>query len=391
MITQPIADERLQALTEAAANPEWVADDARLRALCEHWRTLSRVALDTEFQRVDTFYPIPGLIQVAAEGRCYLIDPLAINDFAPFSDLLRDTSVLKLLHACSEDLELFAHSYGATPTPLFDTQVACAFLDLGLSIGYQRLLDTLFSLPVDKQETRSDWLQRPLTEAQKHYAAVDVVYLEAIYQRLAPRLEEQGKWEWVMDECAQMAQAQADDRIDPDYYLKFKQAWKLRPEQLAVLKALCQWREEQARERDMPRNFLIKNNTLWSLAVRMPQTMRELSQAEQIRGRTLSQDGKTLLGLICSARDAAGDNAPEAPPRPLAASSGRQLKVLKSAVQDVAAQRGLAPELLARRRDLEDLLRIGSDDARFELPRGLRGWRESLVKEPLLKVLAEND
>ena len=171
MINRPIEQQRFAQCQQAIAEAEWVASNSRLAELCLDWRQSERVAVDTEFQRTDTFYPIPGLIQIGCNQKAYLIDPQAITDFSPFVDLLNDTAVLKLVHAASEDLELFAHCYGATPRPLFDTQTACAFLGLGLSVGYQRLLNTLFELDVDKHETRSDWLQRPLTQSQQRYAA----------------------------------------------------------------------------------------------------------------------------------------------------------------------------------------------------------------------------
>ncbi|WP_421865763.1 ribonuclease D [Motiliproteus sp.] len=391
MINQPLDENQLQQCRQAIYHAEWVDTDARLAELGRQWRQQPRVAIDTEFQRTDTFYPIPGLIQVGSEGQAYLIDPQAISDFSPLIDLLNDENVLKLVHAGSEDLELFAHSYGAVPRPLFDTQTACAFLGLGLSVGYQRLLNTLFGLEVDKQETRSDWLQRPLTESQCHYAAEDVVFLELIYQRLLPRLEAEAKLDWVLEECGQAA----DEALVPppmdSYYLRFKQAWKLRPEQLSVLYTLSSWREREARERDMPRNFVLHNNSLQSIATRLPSSMGALSKVERIRGRTLSKDGKTLLDLVKQGLERDDQASIPVPDRPLPSRCGAQLKQLKALVNERAETLDIAPELMVKRKDMEALVRSQLETGEAVLPDGLQGWREQVVGTALKTLLNDNN
>ena len=387
MINLPI-DPALQArCDQQVADAEWVADQTRLDELCQQWRRQPLVALDTEFIRTDTFYPKPGLIQVGVEDGIYLIDPLAIEDMQPLAALFDDPAVLKLLHAGSEDLELFVSQYGTVPRPLFDTQVACAFTGLGLSIGYQRLLETFFNLSVDKQETRSDWLQRPLTESQRRYAALDVVYLAEIYRRLKARLEETGSYAWVMAECAQLAEEALHEPDPSQYYQRFRQAWKLKPQQLAVLRATTTWREAVARERNMPRNFVIHNNSLMGIATKPPRTLRELSMVEQIRGRTVSKDGQQLLDLIAAA--AAADSAPAALDAPLPPAEVARTKALKKLVQSVAERWEIAPELLVRKRDLEALVRSGMGGGEYRLPPGLCGWREAIIGQPLLQLVQQ--
>ncbi|MEH6469862.1 MAG: ribonuclease D [Halopseudomonas sp.] len=388
MINRPLQQDQLAQCQQAIGEAEWVSTHQRLAELCQSWHQHAMVAVDTEFQRTDTFYPIPGLIQVGCDNRAYLIDPQAIDDFSPFAELLNDSSVLKLIHAGSEDLELFAHCYGATPRPLFDTQTACAFLGLGLSMGYQRLLGTLLELEVDKHETRSDWLQRPLTESQRRYAAEDVVFLEAIYQRLAPKLEAEGKLDWLLLECQQAADAALKAPDMDDYYLRFKQAWKLKPNQLCVLQALSSWRERQARERNMPRNFVIHNNTLQSIATKLPDSMGALSGVEQIRGRALSKDGATLLKLVKQGLQKAQSGEVEALPRPLPSSCTATLKQLKQRVAQRAETLQMAPELLARRKDLEALVRSQLEQGEALLPDGLQGWREAVIGRALVDSLA---
>lgn len=391
MINQNLDESQLHSCRKAIDNAEWVDTNERLAELSHQWRQQGQVAIDTEFQRTDTFYPIPGLIQVGSEGQAYLIDPQAITDFSPLVDLLNDEKVLKLVHAGSEDLELFAHSFGAVPRPLFDTQTACAFLGLGLSVGYQRLLSTLFGLEVDKQETRSDWLQRPLTESQCRYAAEDVVFLELIYQRLLPRLEAESKLDWVLEECARAAD---EALLPPDldgYYLRFKQAWKLRPEQLAVLYTLSGWREREARDRDIPRNFVLHNSSLQSMATRLPNSMGALSKVERIRGRTLSRDGKKLLDLVKQGLEREDSDSIQVPERPLPSHCSAKLKQLKALVNQRAESLDIAPELMVKRKDMEALVRSQLETGEACLPDGLQGWRAQAVGEDLQALLNDNN
>ncbi len=377
---------RLEALADDIA---WIDTAAALAEACASWRQQPLIGLDTEFIRTNTFYPIPGLIQVASGGRCYLLDPSAINDFSPFVALLEDPQVVKVLHACSEDLELFAHSYGAVPRPLFDTQVACAFLDMGLSIGYQRLLNTLYGIELDKEETLSDWLQRPLTAAQQRYAALDVVYLELLYQQLATQLKAEGKYEWVLEECEMLALSALDEGDPAQSYLqRFKQGWKLTPKQLAVLKALSSWRETESRKQDMPRSFLLHNNAVMAMALRPPRSLKALSQVERMRRRTVNQHGQLLLDMMDQAWQQDEQNCPPAPPRPLPTAEAKKVKRLKQLVNQTAERLALAPEVLVRRKDLEQLIRNGIS-GEYQLPQGLQGWRQTVIGEPLLALLRE--
>ncbi len=154
-----------------AIDIHWIRDDDSLALHCAQWQSLPFVALDTEFMRVDTFYPIAALLQIGDGKSAWLIDPLLINDWRPLSALLENPAVIKVVHACSEDLEVLLRLTGSLPVPLFDTQLAAAYLNLGFSMGYSRLVQEVLNIDLPKGETRSDWLQRPLSETQISYAA----------------------------------------------------------------------------------------------------------------------------------------------------------------------------------------------------------------------------
>ena len=178
----------VQATTLGVRTYDAEIGDVSLAQHCAAWQQLPFVALDTEFMRVDTFYPIAGLLQVGDGERAYLIDPLLIRDWQPFAALLENPALLKVLHACSEDLEVLLRLTGSLPAPLFDTQLAAAYLNLGFSMGYSRLVQAVLGIELPKGETRSDWLQRPLSETQVSYAAEDAVHLAEVYRQLAPQL-----------------------------------------------------------------------------------------------------------------------------------------------------------------------------------------------------------
>jgi len=207
-----------------AIETQWVLDDEHLTRLCDAWRQLSFVALDTEFMRVDTFYPIAGLIQVG-DGRCaYLIDPLRISDWSAFCGLLEDERVTKVLHACSEDLEVLLRLTGSLPSPLFDTQLAAGYLNIGFSMGYSRLVHAVLGIELPKGETRSDWLQRPLSEMQVRYAAEDAQHLAELYLALLPRLDS-SKRAWILEDGEELV-ANLRRHSDPlEAYREVKQAW----------------------------------------------------------------------------------------------------------------------------------------------------------------------
>ena len=277
-----------------AIDIHWIRDNDSLGQHCAQWQHLPFVALDTEFMRVDTFYPIAGLIQIGDGTRAYLIDPLTIDNWQPLAALLENPAVVKVLHACSEDLEVLLRLTGSLPAPLFDTQLAAAYLNLGFSMGYSRLVQAVLGLELPKGETRSDWLQRPLSETQVSYAAEDVQHLAELYQALLPRLSAE-KHAWLLEDGAELVDSLGRDSDPQQAWREVKLAWKLSRQQLAVLRALCAWRETQARLRDQPRNRILREGTLWHLARLQPQDRVSLARIEDMHPRTVRQDGETLL------------------------------------------------------------------------------------------------
>ena len=363
----------------------WILDDASLAEHCAAWQALPFVALDTEFMRVDTFYPIAGLLQVSGGDGAYLIDPLRISDWRPFAALLEAPGVVKVLHSCSEDLEVFLRLTGSLPAPLFDTQLAAGYLNLGFSMGYSRLVQALLDIELPKGETRSDWLQRPLSELQVRYAAEDVSHLVEVYRALMARLAPQ-KVEWILEDGAELVANLGREVVPEDAWRDAKLAWKLSRQQQAVLRALCAWREREARARNQPRNRILREHSLWPLARTQPDNLVAL--IEDMHPKTVRQDGETLLQLIREAAALPPEQWPEALPEPLPIEASALLKKLRAVGQREGERLDIVPELMLRKKTLEALLKSGYPNGPYQLPDSLRGWRRELMGQALLDCLA---
>lgn len=362
--------------------PVWVDDSAQLAQLCEKWRGQKAVALDTEFMRSRTFYPQPALVQVGDGEHCYLIDNLAVDNLEPLRELLLDTGVTKIMHSCSEDLETLDRLLGAVPEPIFDTQVAAALTGLGPGLGYAATVRELLGVELPKSETRSDWLQRPLSDAQKTYAALDVAWLPMVYGVLLKQLRDQGRLAWLQEDCDAIIRAARNPQPPELYYQRVKGAWRLQGPQLAALQDLCAWREREARLRDMPRNHLLKESICMNLAQQLPQHAAAMAQPG-LEGRTLREYGDILLEIIRRATER-GD-APPSLPQPLGRREGEWLKQLRQRVRAIAAERDLPAEILVRKKELEAL--VQAEDPRLE--GRLEGWRGDVIGEALLQELRE--
>nr|WP_251010314.1 ribonuclease D [Pseudomonas fluorescens] len=373
--------------SRVAIDIHWIRDNDSLGQFCAQWQQLPFVALDTEFMRVDTFYPIAGLLQIGDGERAYLIDPLTIDNWKPLAALLENPAVLKVLHACSEDLEVLLRLTGSLPAPLFDTQLAAAYLNLGFSMGYSRLVQDVLGLELPKGETRSDWLQRPLSDTQISYAAEDAVHLAEVFVQLRPKLSDE-KYAWVLEDGAELV-ANLRREVDPyEVYREAKLAWKLSRAQLAVLRELCAWREREARARDLPRNRVIREHSLWPLARTQPDNLGALAKIEDMHPRTVRQDGEFLLELIKRAASVPPEQWPPAVAEPLPIEASALVKRLRALGQAQAERLGIAPELMLRKKTLEALIKSGFPEGPYQLPDSLRGWRRELMGQALLDSLA---
>ncbi|MFM1897176.1 MAG: hypothetical protein RLZZ385_2250 [Pseudomonadota bacterium] len=373
----------------------WIDDDDGLQGLCRDWANQPALALDTEFVRTNTFYPGVGLLQVADPGGVYLLDPVTIGQWRDFGAIIGDAGRTLVLHSCSEDLNLLQHFLKTLPGRLFDTQRAAAFLGYGYSISYQALVAAELELTVDKGETRSDWMRRPLSDDQKHYAALDVAYLLPLQQRLQANLAAKGMLDWFEDDCRNLLQAVKDDDDELEwarYYRQVGGAWRLNRVQLQALQRLCFWREKKAREWDRPRSWILKDLDLLALATlakQRPVTKDMLKQGTELNDKQIARHGETLLNCINGDQQFADIPDPEDFSKPLTPVWRKRLKQAQQLVIQMAEKIDVAPELLVRKRHLLELidnLLARHDDP---WPADLDNWRRPLLELPLLAALGQ--
>ncbi|MYA16011.1 MAG: ribonuclease D [Gammaproteobacteria bacterium] len=339
------------------------------------------VGVDTEFIRVRTFYPIPALYQLAGEAGVGLVDAQAPATFDALKTLLADPTRTKVVHGCSEDLEVIGTHLGLKPVNLVDTQLAHAFLSADFSPSYAKLVEHYLGLTLGKHETRSDWLQRPLSRDQVSYAREDVAYLRQIWTRQREALCQAGRLDWFVEEMQAMLDAPV---ATPDtWFATMKGAWRLGCTERRVLRSLVRWREQEARRRDIPRAHTVRDEHLLVLA--RQERLQLGDMADLLPRRTAKRYGKILATVHRQGLDDS-DSVPAAI-RPLNRRDGEVVKALRDAGRKESKRLGIAPELLARKRDLEADFRHFRKSR--ELPERYRqGWRRNVVADIFAGILA---
>jgi ribonuclease D len=339
-----------------------------------------RYALDTEFHRERTYYPKAALVQIAWPGELVLIDPLAV-DLSPLREVM-ESDTLAVLHAASQDLEVLELECGAVPQRLFDTQIAAGFLGMStpsLSSLHEREL----GVQLPKSNRLTDWLVRPLGEAQLDYAASDVAQLLEIHDRLVAQLEEKGRVPWADAECEIMRTRWRGPRDPDEAWRKIKEARHLKGKALTVARAVAGWRERRAAEIDQPVRFILSDIAVVGVAQAAPKDVEALGRIRGIdKGMAKGSLGPAILEAV--AVGVASDWRPPRPPR--RSNDTRDLRpavaLVAAWVNQLAHDRQLDPSLLATRADVEALVR-GDDDARLAV-----GWRAELAGGPIRRLVA---
>ncbi|MCM0611851.1 HRDC domain-containing protein [Marinobacter sediminum] len=334
----------------------------------------SPLALDTEFERVNTFHPIPGLVQLGLDGEFCLVDPAVAERSKGFREVLSDTETPKLLYAMSEDLELFRQWLGIEPKGVLDLQIGAAMAGAGFSLGYARLVETLFGETLDKSATRSDWLARPLSDAQQRYAVDDIRFLEPMYRWVMGHLRERGLEHALPEESTRFADELAEQDDPGTHYLKLRGGWTLTPQQQGVLKELVKWREQECQRRDRPRNRVLADPLLIAIADKMPKSLRELSNIQGLPTGAVRRYGETLQHLVEGAVNADNSGLERIAP-PLNRDQQAFLKILKRLFRKAAEHADIPVELLAPRKRLEKVVQEKSLSGQPFF----HGWREQIL------------
>lgn len=336
------------------------------------------LVLDTEFERVNTFYPIPGLVQLGLGDRFCLVDPDVAEQSARFREIIADPGVTKLLYAMSEDLELFRDWLDIRPKGVVDLQIGAAMAGAGFSLGYARFVETLFGEALDKSVTRSDWISRPLSEAQQRYAVDDIRFLAPMYEWVTAHLRERGLEAALVEESTRFADELAR-QDDPDtHYLRLRGGWALTAQQQLVLKKLVVWRELEGRERDRPRGRVLADPLIIAIADRLPKSIAELSDIQGVPGGVVRRNGQALLELVEAGLNGDPSEIKAIAP-PLTRDQQMSFKDLKRFFKEAAEAADIPVELVAPRKRLEKVMQ---DKTLADSP-FFHGWRAEIL-EPVM-------
>ena len=343
------------------------------------------LAVDTEFLRTNTFYPKVGLLQLAAPSVCYLVDPLTGMDLNGLKTLLFSSARRLIMHACSEDLEVFQGMFGDIPTNVFDTQVAASMVSRDQQLGLQRLILTFTGIEIPKDETRSDWTRRPLTPNQMEYAALDVVCLLQVYVALEEKLESLDRMSWCEEECSRIVDGYRKEAPIETYYRTMGDAWKLKGKKLEVLQALAAWRERTAREKNKPRGFVFSDRELFAISDQLPRSVAQLSRVGEFKPVQIRRYGEDAVSVINHTLEADDQSLPPVP-KPFNNQVKKAVKSVKPALEKKAEELGMATDRLSNRRNLEKLIKSRLEGG--ELPGYYAGWRQQVLV-PVIKTALE--
>ncbi len=366
-------------MQDSVTTAHGVTTASGLQELSARLQQQTRVGLDTEFLRERTYRAQLCLVQLSSPTEAAWVDPLALRDLSALVAVLTATSVVKVMHASRQDLEVLFPVAGLS-APVFDTQIAAALAGFPAQVGYAELVRRLLGRELAKSHTRTDWSRRPLSPEQLEYALDDVRYLLPLAEQLQARLGQLGRLEWLREELAALGDPSAFI-VDPE------QAWRrlkglrgLDPGRERLARELAAWRERRAVEHDRPRGWILDDAGLREVVMRVPRSAQALAQIRELPAGLVQRRGAELLACVTAA--AVPDPAPAVPDRPPSdPTRAALLRKLSAIVQNVAAELAIAPEVLATRRDLEQLA-AGLEDAAV-----LRGWRRAAVGERLLAAL----
>jgi ribonuclease D len=343
------------------------------------------VTVDTEFIRETTFWPELCLIQMAAPGVEALVDPLAPGmDLAPFFALMADESVIKVFHAARQDIEIVVHLGGLIPHPVFDTQIAAMVCGFGDSVSYDQLVQKITGAQIDKSSRFTDWRHRPLSDKQLTYALGDVTHLVEVYEHLRDRLAKDGRAHWLNEEMEVLTTRETYVPHPEDAWKRLKMRVR-KPQEFAVLQAVATWREREARERNVPRGRVLKDEAIQEIAQQQPRDAAALARLRTTpKGWERSGAAGNLIAVIDAALSVPKSEMPQPPKQSQSPEgAGAAVELLKVLLKLVAESHGVAAKVLASTDDIE---RIAAEGEKANVP-ALGGWRREVFGEKALSLI----
>ena len=366
---------------------QFIQQQQDLAVLLSQMEANSIYALDTEFIKVDTLYPKLGVLQINLNGQVLLLDGAAL-DFTQFWQKIY-ASPQNIFHACSEDIDLIYHYAQQRPLHnVFDTQVAMAFLGHGLQVSYQNALKTCLDIDIEKDQTRSDWLARPLSQEQLSYAANDVLYLMQLAEALKNQLQQKGIYDFVLQDCQSLTKEIAMQTPLDELYSDIGNYRHSRRE-LMQLQQLSVWRDHITKAMNLPRSFILKNGTMHDLVEKQPQNNFQLAKVKDIRQSVIREHGKTILDLLQNLPPE--DQWPEKLARPVKHNSKEVAPKVEALIDSVVLATSIPKEVLLRKKWLNAIYKhvvFATDEQ--DLPSYLLGWRYDMLTQPLIALLRQD-
>lgn len=358
---------------------EYLDSSEQLADYCQRQGKPASIGFDTEFLRVNTYFPKACLFQVATTDSLALIDVITIKDLSPFLEWLHNPEIMIIMHAAGQDLELLKNLCGRLPNNMFDTQIANAFLQEDGQLGYAGLVEQRLERSLDKSQSRTDWSRRPLSSAQQEYAIDDVRYLHQLQQLLQTELEEHDFDIWFKQDCEKLEEMNFSPTAD-DLLHRVKAKRGLNAEQLSLVRALAVWREDQAIKKNLPRKWLLADEILVALAETQPQSIETLQTTDILSAKQLKRMGEKLLSVIETNRGEPKESWPVSG-HSHTPEARNTFKRLQKEVKATAQNLSLAPGLLASRKTLQALI---DGDPNCSL---LSGWRHQQLGKTLVELI----
>lgn len=364
---------------ECVVPMEMITTAAALEQATKEWMEAPVLALDTEFFWETTFYPVLGVVQVATgPDRCWLVDAVQVRDFSALGPVLASRRVTKVLHDAVQDLAILKRATGVAPCAMFDTRLAAGFAGRSSTCSLQSLLHEVMGVVLSKAETRSNWLRRPLSPAQLRYAADDVIHLPALRERLLARCANDRVRGWLMEEQRRMDDPANYEERDPrEMFRRVKGHARLNARQLAILREVTDWREQEARQRDWPRGHVLPDDLLIELSCRAPRDRLSIDSIPGWPSRLPPEVADAILAVVERGVALQAAECPT-PAERTGPSAGRAQKTQTDArieqVRRACAPFQIDPALVASRADLEECVRAESSNHALA-----RGWRRELM------------
>jgi ribonuclease D len=358
----------------------WIDRDAQLPALARALEAQPSIGVDTEFLRERTFFPRLCLLQLSAADRIWCVDTLNV-ELAALVPVLTAAASPKIIHAARQDLEAFYLTTKRVLSPVFDTQIAAGCIGLKPQIGYAELANVLLGVTLAKGQTRTDWSQRPLSAEQLEYAADDVRHLGAIAAILSEKLRALGREHWVQEDCRALEQTELYEPDPAQAWQRLRGLQQLPPRPRARAKAIAVWREQAARDRDLPRSWILPDAAIFDLAQADPTSVAALKSLRSLPPNF--NEGFALALLECLRAQADSEPADQTSSQDLRPTAEQKelAQRLAALVDARAAALGISAEILAPRGELRALA-MGKRDSHVET-----GWRRAEIGAALRESL----